>query len=88
MIVTNDYKFSSNINEVIRSVLNLFFFLQKDFTITKKHKTTYSETKMKNTHKKHLRGKKLLIRLFAFCAFAWLQFCAFSALSTFSTFSA
>ena len=26
VIVTNDYKFSSNINEVIRSVLNFFFF--------------------------------------------------------------
>ena len=73
MIVTNDYKFSSNINEVIRSVLNfLFFFLQKDFTSTKKHKTAYSEQKIKITHKKHLRRKKLLIRLFAFCAFILL----------------
>ena len=54
----------------------------------KKHKAAYREQKFKNAHKKHLRGKKLLIRLFAFCAFAWLQFCAFSALSTFSTFSA
>ena len=42
VIVTNDYRFSSNLNEVIRSVLN-FFFLQKDFTSTKKHKTAYSE---------------------------------------------
>ena len=25
VIVTNDYKFSSNINEVIRSVLNFFY---------------------------------------------------------------
>ena len=39
---------SSNINEVIRSVLNfLIFFLQKDFTSTKKHKTGYSEQKFK-----------------------------------------
>ena len=41
--------FSSRIiNEVIRSVLNflvLLFFLQKDFTSTKKHKTAYSEQK-------------------------------------------
>ena len=43
MIVTNDYKFSSNINKAIRSVLNFLFFisyfLQKDFTSTKTHKT-------------------------------------------------
>ena len=30
---------SSNINEVIRSILNFLFFLSKDFTSTKKHKT-------------------------------------------------
>ena len=29
---------SSNIDEVIRSVLNFLFFLQKDFTSIKKHK--------------------------------------------------
>ena len=33
VIVTNGYKFSSNINEVIRSALNCF--LQKDFTSPK-----------------------------------------------------
>ena len=35
---------SSNIHDVIRSVLNFlifFFFLQKDFTSTKKRKTAY-----------------------------------------------
>ena len=47
MIVTNDSKFSSNINGVIRPFLNFFFFLQKDFTSTKKHKTAYSEQKLK-----------------------------------------
>ena len=36
---------SSNINEVIRSVLNFLIFLQKDFISTKKHKTAYSEQK-------------------------------------------
>ena len=46
VIVTNDYKFSSNINEFIKTVLNsLFSFLQKDFTSTRKHKTAYSEQK-------------------------------------------
>ena len=75
------------INEGIRSVLNfLIFFLQKDFTSTKKHKTAYSEQKKKkkNTYKKHLGGKKLLIRLFAFCVFTWLCFFAFRAFSVFS----
>ena len=48
----NIYKFiheSSNINEVIRAVLNIFFvfFLRKDFTGTKKKQKS---TKM---HKKH-----------------------------------
>ena len=37
---------SSNINEVIRPVLNfLFIFLEKDFTRTNEHKTAYSEQK-------------------------------------------
>ena len=31
---------SSNINEVIRAVLNSFFFLQKDFARTKSTKST------------------------------------------------
>ena len=43
---------------------------------------------MKNTYKKHLRGKKLLIRLFAFCAFTWLCFYVFSAFSAFNAFGA
>ena len=38
VIVTNDYKFNSNINEVIRSVLNflLLFFFTKRFYKYKK----------------------------------------------------
>ena len=57
---------NSNINEVIKTVLNFFFFLQKDFTSSKKHKTAYSELKLKNAYKKHLKRKKLLIRLLRF----------------------
>ena len=38
---------SSNINEVIRAVLT-FFFLQKDFTLTKKHKKHKNATKQKH----------------------------------------
>ena len=37
---------SSNINEIIKTGLNGFvFFLRKDFTTTKKHKSAYSEQK-------------------------------------------
>ena len=52
---------SSNVNEVIRAVLTflfIYFFLQKDFTHMKKHKTHISEQKQKRqrfyVHKKHL----------------------------------
>ena len=38
-------KSSGNVIEVIRSVLNFFFFLQKDFYTHQKHKTAYSEQK-------------------------------------------
>ena len=40
------FSISSNINEVIRAVFNflfIYFFLQKDFTSTKKNKNAYSE---------------------------------------------
>ena len=69
----------SNLNEVIRVVLNSFIFFTKRFhtyTKTQKHKSTktqpskstkrYKRTKIKNTLKKYLRGKKSPIRLFAF----------------------
>ena len=65
--------FRSNINEVIRAVLNSLFFLQKDFARIKSTKSTKStkaqkhnrakvqnankRTKIKNALKKHLRGK-------------------------------
>ena len=48
MIVTNDYKFSSNVNEVIGAVLNFFFFfffLKKDLILTKSTKLLNSEQK-------------------------------------------
>ena len=53
VIVANDYKFSSNVIEVIRPILNfLFVFSTKTLYIHQKHKTTYSKQKIKNTHKK------------------------------------
>ena len=39
----------SNINEVIRAVLNFFFFLRKDFTRTKSTKRTKSNKSTKST---------------------------------------
>ena len=63
VIVTNDYKFSSNVNEVIITVLNslfIYLFLQKDFTRKKKAQTAYSEQKQKSVNKKHLKKKSYL----------------------------
>ena len=47
VIVTNDYKFSSNINEVIRSVLNLFFFYKKILQLQKSTKPLTAKQKWK-----------------------------------------
>ena len=72
---------SSTINEVIKTVWNfLLLFYEKTFHApkgTKKHKihknatkqkyeNANKQTKIKNALKKHLSGKKWLIRLFAF----------------------
>ena len=45
MIITNDYKFSSNINEVIKAVFNLFFFMIK-FRKHKKAQNRLQQTKI------------------------------------------
>ena len=76
-LTKEELKESSNINAVIRAILNvLFFCLRKDFARTKSIKKTKKKNttqknankriKIKNVYKKHLRGKKSLIRLFAF----------------------
>ena len=68
----------------------LYFFTKRFYTHKKHktHKTHINEQKQKMqrfyTLKKHLRGRKSLIRLFAFCAFAWLCLCAFCACKIFS----
>ena len=48
----NFYLCSSNINEVIRSVLN-FFFLWWEFTSTKKHKKNTRHQKVPKSTKKY-----------------------------------
>ena len=53
MIVTNDYKFSSNINEVIRPVLN--FFYDKILHAQKVQN-------IKNVYKKHQSSNIKLLR--------------------------
>ena len=67
MIVTNDYKFSSNINEVIRVVL---FFFHNNIS---QAQNSLQRTKIKKYAQKSSKRKKLLIRLFAFCAFILLM---------------
>ena len=67
MIIEKDCdnsKFSSNINEVIKAVLNsLFFFLRKDFPRTKSTKSTKSIPKalkgtktLRQKHKTQING--------------------------------
>ena len=75
---------SSNINEVIRAVLNFLLFFTKIFrthqkapkstkstksTKTQRNKNANKQTKIKNTLKKHIRGGSNL--------FAYLRFCVF-----------
>ena len=47
---------SNNVIEVIRPILNFSFFFTKRFYTHQKHKPAYSKQKMKNTHKKRLKG--------------------------------
>ena len=61
--------------------VNFKFFTRKFYT-HQRHKPLNSEQKLKNESKKHLRGKNLIIRLFAFYVFAWLHICTFSTFST------
>ena len=79
------YKISSNINEVIRSVLNFFFFFFFKKRFYKKAQNRLQRTKIKNVTYK---GKKVTCSLIYVCAFAWLCFYGFSAFSAFNTFSA
>ena len=79
---SNKMTFSSNVNDVIKAVLNSFFFYEKishapkstkaQSTKTEPSKSTkhYKRTKIKNALKKHLRGEKVtysLIWVFVLC---------------------
>ena len=94
---------SSNVNEVIREILNfLIYFCYERISHAQ---NAYKRTKIKKAAfyalKEHLRGKKALIRLFAFlgflwafctfcafCAFAWLRLCTFCIFCVFCVFCA
>ena len=53
----------SNLNEVIRVVLNSLFFLQKDFTHTQKQKSTKAQRRNQAKAQNAISEKKLKIRL-------------------------
>ena len=76
----NSFLLSSNVNEVIREVLNILFFYEKISQSQKKD--AHNQTKIKKAafyaHKKHLRGKKSIIRLFTILCF--LCFCLVASL--------
>ena len=65
MILTTDYKFSSNVIEVIRPILNFLFFIffTRRFYTHQKRKTAYSKQKIKKTHKKHRKGYQANFKL-------------------------
>ena len=47
---------SSNLIEVIRSILNFLVFFPKRFYTYQQHKTAYRKQKTKNTHTKYVKG--------------------------------
>ena len=63
--ITFTSRVSSNINEVIKTILNLFIFFTRRFYTHKKHEKHANEQKQERqhfyAHKTHLRGRKLLV---------------------------
>ena len=57
VIVTNDYKFSSNVIEIIRPILNIFFFYEKILHTIKAQNLLCKTQNKKHTKK---RSKRLL----------------------------
>ena len=49
--IKNDYKFSSNINEVIKTVLNFLIFFTKGFHKYKEAQNHLQRTNIKNVYK-------------------------------------
>ena len=59
-------KFSSNIAEVTRTVLNFLFFCDKISQAQRSTNPLTANKNKKNMYKKHLTGKKLIIRYLRF----------------------
>ena len=77
---------SSNINEVIRAILN--FFIQ-NFHNRKKEQNAYKRTKIKNAPKRASKGKivtYLLICVLCFCPSVFMSFSAFGVFCAFGAF--
>ena len=71
-----NFFFSSNINEVIRAILNLFFFLQEDFTGTKSKKRIQANKNKNDSIFMHIKtSKRKKVACLAFCAF-YAFFCS------------
>ena len=75
---------SSNVNEVIRAVLNSLFFLRKDFACTKSTKSTKNTKMQPSKSTKRYKRTKIKMRLKNILGekshlFAYLRFCAFCA---------
>ena len=78
VIVTNDYKFNSNINLVIKSVLNFFFFFYKKISQVQKSTKPLTANKNKKVCIKNIYEEKRY--LFAYLYFVLLLSCVFMLL--------
>ena len=75
----------SNVNEVIKAILD--FFIQKNSFLNSPKKLVF--VRMYESTIIGLVGPPYpCCMLVAFCAFAWLRLCAFGAFGAFGTFSA
>ena len=77
---------SSNINEVIRAILNFF---NQNFHNRKKEQNAYKRTKIKNAPKRASKGKivtYLLICVLCFCPSVFMSFSAFGVFCAFGAF--
>ena len=71
---------SSNVNEVIRAVLNSLFFFTKRFDTHQKHQKHKDATKQKHKTLQAKKKKKMLLKNISgekSHLFAYLRFCAF-----------
>ena len=80
------FAFCTSSTFTLYGLFSFFIFFSLCAKNRKKNQNAYKQRKIKSAPKKHLRGKWSLIRLFAFCAFAWLRLCAFGTFGAFWCF--